>query len=113
QFDACDDDEHDRDGQAEPAWREQCAEHGAEHALEVSPRPCPQLKRRHHRPEECFMPRTRVLLTGATGYVAAQLLPDLRERYDLRLVDTRDVDAHGEPVDGVEIVDLLETDEQT
>ena len=33
------------------------------------------------------MPRKRVLLTGAAGYVAAQMLPTLRERYDLILVD--------------------------
>jgi hypothetical protein len=51
-------------------------------------------------------PRT-VLLTGATGYIAGQLLPALRERYDLRLVDVRDTDADGEPIEGVELVDLL------
>ena len=31
--------------------------------------------------------RLRVLLTGATGYIASQLLPVLRERYDLVLLD--------------------------
>ncbi|GAA5033992.1 NAD(P)-dependent oxidoreductase [Actinopolymorpha pittospori] len=44
----------------------------------------------------------RVLLTGATGYIAGQLLPGFRERYDLRLVDIA-------PAPGVEVVDLLET----
>ncbi|WP_020579780.1 NAD-dependent epimerase/dehydratase family protein [Actinopolymorpha alba] len=44
--------------------------------------------------------KKRVLLTGATGYIAGQLLPEFRERYDLRLVDVR-------PGDGVEVADLL------
>jgi len=51
--------------------------------------------------------RKKVLLTGATGYIAGQLLPALRERYDLRLVDVRDRDRDGNPVDGVEVVDVL------
>jgi hypothetical protein len=45
--------------------------------------------------------RLRVLLTGATGYVASQLLPVFRERYDLRCVDVR-------PSEGVEVVNLIE-----
>ena len=53
-----------------------------------------------------------VLLTGATGVVAAQLLPALRERYDLRLVDVRDADRDGQPVPGVEVVDLLAAGEE-
>ena len=51
--------------------------------------------------------RPRVLLTGATGYIASQLLPVFRQRYDLRLVDVRGVDARGTPVDGVQIADLV------
>jgi hypothetical protein len=54
--------------------------------------------------------RKKILLTGATGYIAGQLLPELRERYDLRLIDVRERNRDGEPVDGVEIVDLLEAD---
>ncbi len=53
------------------------------------------------------MEQRRVLVTGATGYIAAQLLPALRERYELRLLDVRDRDASGRPVEGVRIVDLL------
>jgi NAD+ dependent glucose-6-phosphate dehydrogenase len=56
-------------------------------------------------------PRPRVLLTGATGYIAGQLLPAFRERYDLRLVDVRDTDASGERVEGVEVVDVLSADD--
>src|SRR5438093_1601583 len=50
----------------------------------------------------------RVLLTGATGYIASQLLPVFRERYDLRLVDVRGADAAGRPVEGAQIVNLIE-----
>lgn len=50
----------------------------------------------------------RVLLTGATGYVAGLLLPALRERYDLTLVDVRESDRAGEHVAGVEVLDLLD-----
>lgn len=57
--------------------------------------------------------RQTVLLTGATGYVAGQLLPDFRDHYDLRLIDVRDTNRDGERVDGVEIVDLLEADRAT
>ncbi|MGH2820018.1 MAG: NAD-dependent epimerase/dehydratase family protein, partial [Actinomycetota bacterium] len=53
------------------------------------------------------MARLSVLLTGATGYIAAQLLPALRERYELRLTDVRREDGSGEPVEGVEGADLL------
>lgn len=49
----------------------------------------------------------RVLLTGATGYIAQQLVPALRERYDLRLLDIRREDRSGEPVEGVVVADLL------
>ncbi|HET6262650.1 MAG TPA: NAD(P)-dependent oxidoreductase, partial [Chloroflexia bacterium] len=53
------------------------------------------------------MAKLRVLLTGATGYIAGQLLPAFRTRYDLRLIDARQHDQSGQPVDGVEVVDLL------
>jgi hypothetical protein len=55
--------------------------------------------------------KLRVLVTGATGYIAAQLLPVFRDRYDLRLVDVRGVDARGEAVQGVELANLLEDDD--
>ena len=51
--------------------------------------------------------RRRVLVTGATGYIASQVLPTFRERYDLRLVDVRATDGGGNAVDGVQVVDLL------
>ena len=54
-----------------------------------------------------------VLLTGATGYIAGQLLPALRERYDLRLIDVREENRDGQPVPGVEILDLMQADRST
>jgi len=40
--------------------------------------------------------RPAVLVTGAAGYIAGYILPALRERFDLRLVDVRDRDGLGE-----------------
>ncbi|HEX5912750.1 MAG TPA: NAD(P)-dependent oxidoreductase, partial [Rubrobacter sp.] len=57
--------------------------------------------------------RRRVLLTGATGYIAGQLLPAFRERYDLRLIDVREVDASGNTIEGVETFDLLSDEDST
>src|SRR5262245_59970969 len=56
------------------------------------------------------MTKLRVLLTGATGYIAGQLLPIFRERYDLRLTDSRGTNRDGHPVEGVVVADLLESD---
>jgi hypothetical protein len=56
------------------------------------------------------MAKRRVLVTGACGYIAGQLLPALRERYDLALLDTRAEDRHGRPVDGVQLADLTNPD---
>jgi hypothetical protein len=51
-----------------------------------------------------------VLLTGASGYLAGQLLPVFRDAYELRLVDVRDVDRDGKPVPGVTVADLSDPD---
>ncbi len=50
----------------------------------------------------------RVLLTGATGYIASQLLPVFRDRYELSLVDVRASNAQGEPVEGVKMANLVD-----
>lgn len=54
--------------------------------------------------------RRRVLVTGATGYIASQLLPVFRQRYDLVLLDVRTTDANGQPVAGAQIADFLADD---
>jgi UDP-glucose 4-epimerase len=56
------------------------------------------------------MPKRKVVITGASGAIASVLLPALRERYDLTLLDTRATDKHGAAVEGVQIVDLLNRD---
>ena len=55
------------------------------------------------------MPRKRVLITGAAGYLSRQLLPVFRERYDLVLLDRRK--AHD--IDGIIEVDLVNPDIDT
>jgi hypothetical protein len=50
----------------------------------------------------------RVLLTGGTGYIASQLLPVFRERYDLKLVDVRTTDAAGQAVAGAQLLNLID-----
>ena len=50
----------------------------------------------------------RVLVTGAAGYIAGLVLPALRERYELTLIDIKDTDPDGNPVDGVQVLDLLD-----
>ena len=48
----------------------------------------------------------KVLLTGATGYIASQLLPAFRERYDLTLLDVKEQDREGNQVPNVVAADL-------
>jgi hypothetical protein len=55
------------------------------------------------------MPRRKVLATGAAGLIASQVLPALRERYDLTLLDVRSTDRQGDEVPGVQIADLADT----
>ena len=56
------------------------------------------------------MPKRKVVLTGASGTIAGVLLPALRERYDLTLLDARATDNDGVEVEGVQVVDLLDKD---
>lgn len=49
-----------------------------------------------------------VVVTGAAGKIAGQVLPALRERYDLVLVDVRDTDRQGNLLEGVQIADLTD-----
>jgi len=56
------------------------------------------------------MAKKRVLMTGAAGYVAAQMLPTLRARYDLVLVDVTGKTRRGEELADVTVVDLIDPD---
>lgn len=57
-----------------------------------------------------MMAKKSVVLTGAAGYVAGLMLPALRERYDLVLLDVKTANRAGEEVAGVQVVDLLDVD---
>lgn len=50
--------------------------------------------------------RPRVLVTGATGYIAGQILPALRTRYELRLTDVRPNTRDGSAIKGLVVLDL-------
>jgi NAD+ dependent glucose-6-phosphate dehydrogenase len=54
------------------------------------------------------MPKRKVVVTGAAGYVAGRMLPALRECYDLTLLDVRTTNRAGEDVPGVQIADLID-----
>jgi nucleoside-diphosphate-sugar epimerase len=56
------------------------------------------------------MAKMKVLVTGASGYVASQMLPTLRERYDCTLVDVRATDRDGNEIDGIRIANLTDPD---
>jgi nucleoside-diphosphate-sugar epimerase len=54
------------------------------------------------------MSKRKVVITGAAGYVAGRILPDLRDRYDLTLLDVKTSGRDGSDVEGVVIADLLD-----
>ena len=58
------------------------------------------------------MARLKVVVTGASGYIASQLLPAFRERYDLVLLDTRERTRDGELVPDIAIADLRNPDRE-
>jgi NAD+ dependent glucose-6-phosphate dehydrogenase len=49
-----------------------------------------------------------VLVTGAAGLIASQVLPALRQRYDLTLLDVSTADRQGNPIEGLRVADLLD-----
>jgi nucleoside-diphosphate-sugar epimerase len=54
--------------------------------------------------------RRKVVVTGAAGKIAGQVLPFFRERYDLTLLDIRTTDRTGNEVEGIQIADLMDRD---
>lgn len=56
------------------------------------------------------MAQRKVLITGATGYVAGRLFPGLQGRYDLTLADVRGTRGDGTTVAGVKLADFLHDD---
>jgi NAD+ dependent glucose-6-phosphate dehydrogenase len=56
------------------------------------------------------MAKMTVLLTGASGYVASQLLAEFQDRYDLQMVDVQTTDRDGNEVSGIQEADLINPD---
>jgi len=54
--------------------------------------------------------KKRVVVTGAAGYVAQRMLPELRERWDLVLLDVRPPTRDGRTVPGLVVADLTKPD---
>ncbi|MBX3054052.1 MAG: NAD(P)-dependent oxidoreductase [Caldilineaceae bacterium] len=57
--------------------------------------------------------RPKVVVTGASGYIASLLLPAFRERYDLTLLDVRTSDREGNPIPGMQMADLTSRDRES
>ena len=56
------------------------------------------------------MSKKKVLMTGATGYIADRMLPTFRERYEMLLTDISTKNRRGEDVEGVTIENLIDPD---
>ncbi len=56
------------------------------------------------------MNRRRVILTGAAGYIAQRMLPELRERWDLIPIDIKSTTRDGTPIPGIVVADLARPD---
>src|SRR4030095_3799103 len=56
------------------------------------------------------MAKRRVVVTGASGYVAQRMLPPLAERWDLVLLDVRETTSDGGKVPGLVVTDLTQRD---
>ena len=54
------------------------------------------------------MTKAKVLVTGASGYIASLILPELRQRYELTLLDVKTTDREGNEVPGVQIANLID-----
>jgi len=54
--------------------------------------------------------KRRVVITGASGYVAQRMIPELSERWDLVLIDVRATTRDGKPVPGLIVADLSNPD---
>jgi hypothetical protein len=58
------------------------------------------------------MAKRKVLVTGAAGLIAGQVLPALQEQYELTLIDVSKTNRHGEEIPDVQIADLTEVDRE-
>ena len=56
------------------------------------------------------MAKQKVLMTGASGYIASLMLPTMRDHFDLVLADVSDTDRDGNKIEGVNIADFIDPD---
>ena len=56
------------------------------------------------------MPKLKVVLTGATGYMAGRMRAKLQDRYDLTMLDVKSMDPEGNRIPDVHEVDLINRD---
>lgn len=56
------------------------------------------------------MQKRKILITGASGYIASQLLPAFRGKYQLTLLDVKETDPKGNPAPGLKITNLANSD---
>ena len=56
------------------------------------------------------MAKRKVLMTGASGYIASLMLPTLRDRFDMVLADVSDTDRDGNKIEGIHIANFIDTD---
>ncbi|HCR18083.1 MAG TPA: NAD(P)-dependent oxidoreductase [Candidatus Latescibacteria bacterium] len=56
------------------------------------------------------MPKPKVVLTGATGYLAGRMRTKLQDRYDLTMLDVKSTDPEGNRIRDVHEVDLINRD---
>jgi nucleoside-diphosphate-sugar epimerase len=56
------------------------------------------------------MAKRKILMTGASGYIASLMLPTMREYFDLTLADVSDTDRAGNKIEGVQIADFIDPD---
>jgi NAD+ dependent glucose-6-phosphate dehydrogenase len=54
--------------------------------------------------------KRRVLVTGASGEIASQIVPELRRRHDVVLLDVRATDRQGQSVADARLADLTDPD---
>lgn len=59
------------------------------------------------------MPKKRVVLTGASGYVAQRMIQPLQERYDLVCLDIVDKTRGGKAIPNIRLADLANGDRDT
>jgi hypothetical protein len=56
------------------------------------------------------MAKLNILMTGAVGYIASQMLPTFRARYDLVLIDVTQKNRQGEDIKDIWALDLIAPD---